>query len=387
MNKKVNIKKFLSKFTQNSLLVQLFKMHEVKNIPNILDGKNDEKVSDDWDELYKSLELEKREEINKTISNINILCSKDSYDIYKEYLSKVTPTANEIMAFSFNDKALAFYIDHFEKFEDITFIISFYKKNSWKRFEAKGEVKKEIESDKKNNIVGVNDELREKFSEYLEAVIGSNVSSSLEVKTLKHDNMYFTNIKYKDGGDKNISLVYIRELGEVILKASGSKEAQFSYAEMYMKKITEYAMDYKELSYDLDTFVNLQDFKSPLQDNTNVNAWAVKGVKITSGRSQINFTFKLSDEEKYMQGLHNTFNNLNMIEGLKSGIHKINSVSINMQVMGEDYNKGKKNVGVIIKENSTNLNILKKEHRLIDKILKDRTVCNGWKDIEISKQK
>jgi hypothetical protein len=76
-----------------------------------------------------------------------------------------------------------------------------------------------------------------------------------------------------------------------------------------------------------------------------------------------------------------------MIEGLKSGIHKINSVSINMQVMGEDYNKGKKNVGVIIKENSTNLNILKKEHRLIDKILKDRTVCNGWKDIEISKQK
>ena len=76
-----------------------------------------------------------------------------------------------------------------------------------------------------------------------------------------------------------------------------------------------------------------------------------------------------------------------MLEGLKSVIHKINNVSFNMQVTGEDYNKGKKNVGVIIKENATNLNILKKEHRLIDKILKDRAVATGYKDIEISKQK
>ncbi len=379
MNKKVNIKKFLSKFTQNSLLVELFKMHEIKNIPNIIDAKNEEKVSGEWYDFYQSLELEKREELSETISNINILCDKDSYDIYKEYISKVTPTANEIVAFSFHDKGLAFYIDHFEKFEDIVFLISFYKKNGYKRYEAKGEVKKDIEI--------IDAELVEKYSEYLEAVIGSSVLSSLEVKTLKHDNMYFSNISYKDGGIKNISLVYVRELGEVILKASGSRETQFSYAEMYMKKLAEYAMDYKELSFDLDTFVNLSDAKAPLQDNTNINSWAIKGVKIINGRNTINFTFKLSDEEKCMQGLHNTFSNLSMTDGLKSGVHKINSVSINMQVMGEDYNKGKKNVGVIIQENGTNLNILKKEHRLIDKILKDRAVCLGWKDIEISKQK
>ena len=383
MNKKINIKKFFSKFTQNSLLVQLFKMHEVKSITNVMDGKNDanenSRVSDEWYEFFKSLELEKREEISETISQINILCSKDSNDIYKNYISKVTPTANEIIAFSFHDKALAFYVDHFEKFEDITFIISFYKKNSWKRFEAKGKIEKDIEV--------INDELKEKYSEYLEGVIGSSVSASLVIKTLKHDNMYFTNISYKDGGIKNISLVYIPELGEVILKASGNKEIQFSYAEMYMKKLNGFAMDYKEISYNLDTFVNLEDFKAPIFDNTNVNTWAIKSIKILSGRNTINFTFKLSDEEKYMQGMHNTFSNLNMIDGLKSGIHKINSVSLNIQVTGEDYNKGKKNVGVIIKENGTNINILKKEHRLIDKILKDRVVCTGWKDIEISKQK
>ena len=379
MNKKVNIKKFLSKFTQNSLLTQLFKMHEIKNIPNIIDGKNDEKVSSEWYDFYQSLELEKREELSETISQINILCDKDAYNIYKEYISKVTPTANEIVAFSFHDKGLAFYIDHFEKFEDIVFLISFYKKNGYKRYEAKGEVKKDVEI--------IDAELMEKYSEYLEAVIGSSILASLKVRTLKHDNIYFTNISYKDGGVKNISLVYIRELGEVMLKASGNKEAQFSYAEIYMKKLTEYAMDYKELSYDLDTFVNLDDAKAPLQDNTNVNSWAVKGVKIISGRNTINFIIKLSDEEKCMQGLHNTFNNLNMTDGLKNGLHKINSVSLNIEVMGEDYNKGKKNVGVIVKENGTNLNILKKEHRLIDKILKDRAVCTGWKDIDISKQK
>jgi hypothetical protein len=377
--KKVNIKKFLSKFTQNSLLVQLFKMHEIKNIPNIIDGKNDEKISGEWYEFFKSLELEKREEVSETISNINMLCSKDSYDIYKEYISKVTPTTNEIIAFSFYDKALAFYIDHFEKFEDIVFIISFYKKNGYKRYEAKGKVEKDIEL--------VNDELKEKYSEYLEGVIGSSVSASLVIKTLKHDDMYFTNINYKDNGDKSISLVYIPELSEIIIKAASSKEVQFSIAEIYMKKLNGYAMDYKELSYDLDKFVNLKDTKAPLYDNTNITSWHVKSVKMISGRSQINFTFKASDEEKYMQGMHNVLANLNMTDGLHSGVHKINSVGLNMQVSSQDYNKGKKNVGVIIKDNSTSLNILKKEHRLIDKILKDRAVCLGFKDIEISKQK
>ena len=387
MQKKVNIKKFLSKFTQNTLLKQLFEMHnEIDKkgkkkftVPNIMDGKNDEKVTDDWYEFYKSLELEDRENINESIEKINLLCNKDSNDIYKNYTSKTDPTANEVIAFSFHDKGLAFFIDHFEKFEDIIFIISFYKKNSWKRFEAKGAVEKDIEV--------IDEELKEKYSEYLEAVIGSSVGASLEVKTLKHDNMFMTNISYRDGGIKNISLVYLFEHQEVMVKASGNKEVQFAYAEMYMKKVNGFAMDYKEMSYDLDTFVNLEDFKAPLQDNTNVNAWAVKSVKLISGRSQINITFKLSDEEKYMQGMHNTFENLNMLEGLKSGIHKINNVSFNMQVTGEDYNKGKKNVGVIIKENATNLNILKKEHRLIDKILKDRAVATGYKDIEISKQK
>lgn len=379
MHKKVNIKKFLSKFTQNGILVQLFKMHEVKNIPNILDGKNDEKVSDEWFEFYKSLDLEIRENINESIEKINILCSKDSYNIYKEYISKVNPTPNEVIAFSFHDKALAFYVDHFEKFEDVIFIISFYKKNSWKRFEAKGEIKNDIEK--------IDPELKDKFAEYLEAVIGSSVESSLEVKTLKHDNMYMTRINYKDSGEKNIDLVYIRELSEVIVKGSGNKEIQFAYAEIYMKKLNAYALDYKELSYDLNKFINLEDVKAPLYDNTNINSWAVKSVKILSNQAQVNFTFKLTDEEKCMQGLYNTFENLGLTAGLKTGVHKINSVGINMQVVSEDYNKGKKNIGLIVKENSTNLNILKKEHRLIDKILKDRGVCPGWKDIEISKQK
>ena len=125
MNKKVNIKKFLLKFTQNNLLKQLFEMHNEKIkgvdgknknkfiVPSILDTKNaaeNGKVSEGWYEFYKSLELEDRESINESIEQINTLCNKDAHTVCKEFISKVAPTANEVMAFSFHDRALAFYI-------------------------------------------------------------------------------------------------------------------------------------------------------------------------------------------------------------------------------------------------------------------------------------
>ena len=76
-----------------------------------------------------------------------------------------------------------------------------------------------------------------------------------------------------------------------------------------------------------------------------------------------------------------------MTEGLKSGVHKIVSVNINFKISTGDYNSGKKNVSLSLKEDNTNLNILKIEHALIDNILKLREIMQGYKDIDIKKQK
>ena len=79
MQKKVNIKKFLGKFTQNNLLEKLFKIHNLKNIPNIISGPNDTKVSELWFEYYKSLDLEERENLNQSFEKINQRKSKYIY--------------------------------------------------------------------------------------------------------------------------------------------------------------------------------------------------------------------------------------------------------------------------------------------------------------------
>jgi hypothetical protein len=57
------------------------------------------------------------------------------------------------------------------------------------------------------------------------------------------------------------------------------------------------------------------------------------------------------------------------------------NVTLNFEVSKSDYNAVKKNISVSIKDNITSLNLLKKEHRLIDDILKNKGIMMGYKAI------
>ncbi len=375
MNKKVNIKKFFSKFTKNSIVYKIFEMHNIQNIPLVMDTANAGKVDDTYFDFYKGLELEDREKVTESIEEINKMANFDAHIICKKYISSTNPTPFEVLAESYHDKAVAFYFDHFEKVEEILFIISFYKKNGYKVFEAKGVLEKDIEQ--------VDIELKTRFQELLEVNIGSQVIA--ESKTVKYDDMYMTKISYRDGGDREIFLVYIPESKEVLVKASGNKEVVFGYAESYIKKLIGYAMDYSEREYDMQKFVdvgNEPDTKSPIYDNPHIISWYIKNIKMLSGKNNLGLTFKKSDEEKYMSAMYSAFSDFNILKSAagNSGL-KIVNVTLNFEVSKSDYNAVKKNISVSLKDNTSSLNLLKKEHRLIDDILKNRGVMLGYKSI------
>jgi hypothetical protein len=375
MNKKVNIKKFFSKFTKNSIVYKIFEMHNIQNIPHVMDTANAGKIDDTYFDFYKGLEIDDRENVISSIEEINKMASFDAHIICKKYMSSTNPTPFEVLAESYHDKAAAFYFDHFEKVSEVLFIISFYKKNGYKVFQAKGKVEKDIE------IVDV--ELKTRFAELLEVNIGSQVIA--ESKTVKYDDMYMAKVSYKDGGEKEIFLVYIPESKEVLVKATGSKEIVFSYAESYIKKLTGDAMDYSEREYDMQKFLdtnNEVDTKSPIYDNPHIISWYVKSVKMLSGKNNLSMTFKKSDEEKYMSAMYSAFADFNILKSAagNSGLKMVN-VTLNFEVSKSDYNAVKKNISVSIKDNITSLNLLKKEHRLIDDILKNKVIMLGYKAI------
>ena len=414
--KKINIKKFLSKFSQNELISQLFKINDAKNVPHIMDTPDGGKISkenvEEWYAFYLGLDDERRVAIYQAIEKINYISNFDAYQIIESFKNKNSNgekilTANDILAETYNDKALAFYLDEKtkkeNKIEDVIHIYSFYKISGYKRYEAKDNVK---------DIKKVDEIIVERFEAILEAQIGTYVK--VDSKTLEYDNMYFTKIIYTDAKEKEFNFVYIKEAGEVLVKASGSKQAVFEYAENYIKKLTGYAMDPKEPQYDMNIFVdknykklfakeNNQDFKNlenknlkyPLDDDNLIYDWYIKSVKLSRKINTISFNFSKSDEVKNMMPLYvtllesnidiNTYNieYISVVASVKTNSNKSkNSASEN-----SISKTVKKNISINIKENSTNLNILKKEHRAVDKLLKDKKVFVGYKVIELQNKK
>ncbi len=421
--RKINIKKFFSKFTQNMLIAQLFKMHNLKKIPNILDVDSQGKISkeniEQWQAFYLSLEGDVRSELYESIEKINYISNFEALNISEtfksdkvenlnkgetsESIEKVL-TQNEILAQSYSDKALAFYIDYFEKVDEVVHLFSFYKLSGYKRYQAKGDVIiQDSKINKLENIEIVDKNLSERFENIIESRLGSFVK--VDSKTLECDNMYFTKIKYKDGKDVEIYFVYIKDIGEVIVKASGSKQIVFEYAESYIKKLTGYAMDAKEQEYDMDIFVdkdykdlfskdkkdnNKRNIKYPLYSESLIYDWYIKSIKISRKINAISFNFAKSDEVKNMLPLYSTL----MESGIDIKSYNIESMSLVATIktsQSKDNNSisktVKKNISINIKENGTSLNILKKEHREIDKILKENNVMAGYKAIDLQNKK
>ena len=415
--KKINIKKFLSKFSQNELISQLFKINDAKNVPHIMDTPDDGKISkenvEEWYAFYLGLDDERRVTIYEAIEKINYISNFDAYQIIESFKPRKSDgekilTANDILAETYNDKALAFYLDQEEskkesKIEDVIHIYSFYKISGYKRYEAKDNVK---------DIKKVDENIAERFEAILEAQMGTYVK--VDSKTIEYDNMYFTKIIYTDAKEKEFNFVYIKEVGEVLVKAVGSKQVVFEYAENYIKKLTGYAMDPKEPQYYINIFVdknykklftkeNSEEYnknglekadnkistninlKYPLDDDNLIYDWYIKSVKLSRKINTISFNFSKSDEVKNMTPLYVTL----LESNIDINTYNIESISVvaSVKTVNVKSKTVKKNISINIKENSTNLNILKKEHRAVDKLLKDKKIFVGYKVIELQNKK
>lgn len=427
--KKINVKKFFGNFTQNDMISNLFGSCEVPNIPFIKGYEEGKKISkenaEEWYAFYLSLEDESRLSIYSKIEKINYLSNFQAHQIYDSFKIRKSNgekdlTANEIMAENYFDKAMAFVLDNPENkknneelevadlsgpVEKVIHVYSFYKNSGYKRFEAEGNVLKNIKSlsdDKssdnedfkksKDNFKQIDSALEERFENILEAQNGVYVK--VNSKTLEYDNMYFTKISYQDLKEKELFFVYIKDSKEVILKAAGSKQIVFEYAENYMKKLTGYAMNPKEPNYDINIFIDKNckeslanesskiNLKYPLDNDNIIYDWYVKSIKLSRKVNSISFNFTKSDEMKNMLPLYATLAESN----IDINTYNIESLSVvcSVKINTNNINKvGKKNISLSIKTNSTNLNILKKEHRELDKLLKDKKIFTGYKVIEM----
>ena len=415
--KKINTKKFWWKFSQNQIISDLFEAHNAKSIPNIPDIAGSAKISsdnaDEWHAFYLGLDDETRTNVYESIEKINFISNFQAYQILEIFKAKTAEgekvlTAREIIAENYFDKAAAFYLDYFEKIDDVVHVYSFYKLSGWKRYEAKGNIvdlsSSENKKERRSNLELIDDTLVERFESLLEAQLGTYVK--VESKTLEYDNIYFTKLNYRDGKDKEVYFAYIKDVSEVIVKASGAKQLVFEYAENYIKKLTSYAMDPKEAKYNLNLFVNADykniiiqsinqnkdsdsfaesksktsiNIKYPLDNDNVIYDWYVKGIKLNRKINTISFAFAKSDEVRNMLPLYATLAE----SSIDINTYNIESLSLVLSVKTNNIKASKKNVSLNIKTNSSNLNILKKEHRDIDKLLKDKKIMTGYEVIEM----
>ena len=153
MPKKVNIKKFLSSITENQILESLFKLNKIEGVPEIHDNMDKKDKAKIVYEFYKNLDPENRLEIEDTINLIGVLDNKHAQKIIKSKF-KDTATLNTplvTLSKSVTDLAIAFYIEHFEKVEEISTIAHFYLKSGYKRFESNNKLVSDI--DTKNDML------------------------------------------------------------------------------------------------------------------------------------------------------------------------------------------------------------------------------------------
>ncbi|MDQ5957142.1 MAG: hypothetical protein QG614_117 [Patescibacteria group bacterium] len=380
MPKKVNIKKFLSDITENQILESLFSLNKITNTPEVNENMDKKERSKILYEFYKNLDPENRLDIEDTINLISPLSNKYSFAIIKSFIksNKIKETPLIVLSKTYTDLAIALYIENFEKVEELKSISNFYLKSGYKRYETNDKPFKDI--------ITNNDKLSEKFTELLSE---NENTTHVEVSTYEYDDKYFTTIKY-DKNTKELLLIFIPKLGELLLKASGNFEKLFSYAENYLRIMNGFSINPKNLDYNLSSFLNMKDktgeiteasINSPLMPHKDVRTWQLLNITLerSATKQKINFTFPSSKEAT---GKVQLADSMEIFQSENIKLYDVTKLRLKADVNDSTVKKGHSICSVTLEKNKSNLNLLKPEHVMLNQVLLDNKICLGWKEIQ-----
>lgn len=352
------IKKLLKKCGSNILIGKFFDTHTKKK----LSLQDDDGVSDLEEYFinhYNSLIDTERLIIGEEVSKLVKLLNDDAYNIIKSIRSKVD-NEYDLLAEKSGDKVLAFYINNNDKLEQALTLSEFYKISNYNRYEGGGKSLDDFE--------GFMDKLHESLTtKILDA--GPAVEHSIEV--YKYEDIVFVKVAYDNKTDTYF--IYNPISKDILIKNSFKSLKAFDLASLILLKINNNVIEEKFLEYDMSKF-EVSKVDQPFGVGNGLSDWYIKSVRVKSGEDEILFNFKIEEEVKYMSKY------LEMSKSLgfdKRGIN-INQVALQIKLINS-----KKKYNINIKNNKSNINILKKDHIKIEDMLKSTSIHKGWKVREL----
>jgi hypothetical protein len=390
MSKKINTKKFLSNITENAILERLFKSVDCEDVPFIAENTAQKDREKTLMAYYKSLEADVRVQLLEKINLISVVANKNGARIIKEYLDSNKYEPLDVIAESVTEKAVAFYFEHEEKFEDVYLLCNIMSKSGFKRFESGS---KEVFS------------LEEKDTEFqgaiMEHIAKSNDSRFGSVKTVKSDKNYYTQFVFEDAPEldskidpvsnkatattkrklKEMYFVYLPENKTLLTKTIGNFEEQYFFAEAYSRIYVDFNLSPKEYLYDLSKFVGNEDHNQPLVGSADIVSWKILSVSLERSvtKEVVSVSCNPKIEGEGMQAFHSLAETFN----LKEIGFEFTKVKLQMIVRDENSKKGESKVVVGLSKNKSTLNLLRKEHLIADKILAACEVGIGYKEVEM----
>jgi hypothetical protein len=137
----------------------------------------------------------------------------------------------------------------------------------------------------------------------------------------------------------------------------------------------------KEYTYDLFRFANNTDHNQPLVGSPDLVSWKVLSVSLDrpATKESISVACNAKLEGEGMQAFYSLAETFN----LKEVGFEFTKVKLQMIVRDENSKKGESKVVVNISKNKSTLNLLKREHLIVDNILAACEVGLGYKEVEM----
>jgi hypothetical protein len=402
MAKKINPKTFFKKLTQNAIVEAIFAKHTISGIPYATENMDTKETGSLWFNFYDTQESPVKSDLLVDFSIISSLANEKSLHVLNSLTSiNATEKPLSVLAESSMDKAAAFFIEQPEHIDAAISISNFYTKSGWVRFKA--------HSKKPDSLEYVDEEIAKAFSDSLLRSDNRFVRSS----TYALDDMYYTRISSEDAPAlemaydadtdgykakstrtvREICFVFIPSIAEVLIKASGNREAQYEYAEKYVRTLTGNGIEAKEMQLDLSYFKNNTntDGNYPIAIGNGIESWRVRSVELLKPESKhiLSLKFPNTKEDMYMSPMWMFLKDLGVSTDLVGFVIK----KISFEVVVQD-NKSTDSKGGLAKvlvnmsmDHKCNLNMLLETHRKIDTILQVIGINMGFQDMQVKEEK
>ncbi len=406
MAKKINPKTFFKKITQNAIVEALFNRHNITGVPYATENMDTKERGGLWFNFYESQESTVKSQILVDFSIISSLANEKSLHVLKSLTSNTitgkihTEKPLGILAESSMDKAAAFYIEQTESLDAAISISNFYTKSGWVRFKA--------HSKKPESLEYVDEEIAKSFADSLLRSDNRFVRSA----TYALDDMYYTRISSEDApafemaydadadeykakptrSVKEICFVFIPSISEVIIKASGNREAQYEYAEKYVRTLTGHGVEAKELQVDLSYFKNNtntanNDSNYPIATGNGIESWRIRSIELLKSESKhvLSLKFPNTKEDLYMSSMWIFLKDLGVSTDLVGFV--IKKISFEVTIQDSKSSDGKGGIAKVLvnmsMDHKCNLNMLLHSNRKIDTVLQIIGINAGFQDMQV----